>query len=187
MIPIAVSARHIHLTKEHIEVLFGIDYKLTKFKNLMGGQFAAEECVKIKCDQYEFPKVRVLGPPREKTQLEISKTDAVTLHIDAPYRYSGDLKGAASFEVIGPKGAVQVEEGCIIALRHIHMNEEDAMQFHVKDKQMVSLVCDSDHRNGVFNNVLVRVDPTYELEIHIDTDEANGLNIKTGDCGYLIP
>ena len=185
MVPVGVSARHVHLTQEHVEVLFGPGYQLTKKKDLMGGQFAAQECVTLIGSKLRaIENVRVLGPVRKQSQVEISKTDAIKLGVNAPVRLSGDLAGSAPIALVGPKGAVYLKEGCIVAKRHIHMSPKDAERFGVKDRQVVKVRFESG-RGGTFEDVPIRIDPTFDLEMHIDTDEANGLGI-TKDMGYLI-
>lgn len=179
-VPVGVSARHVHLTKEHVELLFGKDHQLTKKKELMGGQFAAEECITIIGSKLTaIEKVRVLGPVRSQSQVELAKTDAIKLGINAPARDSGNLEGSAAITLVGPKGSITLQEGCIIAKRHIHMSPSEALSFGVKDKEMVSVKIPGD-RGGVLSNVLVRVHESYTLEMHIDTDEANALEIKCG-------
>lgn len=181
MIPVGVSARHVHLTQEHVEILFGEDYQLTKKKELMGGQFASNEQVTIVGVKLRaIENVRILGPVRGSSQVEISQTDAFKLGVAAPLRNSGDIAGSAPIAIVGPKGAVYLKEGCIVAKRHIHMSPEDANCAGVKDKDVVSVSMNND-RGTTFEEVLVRVDPTFTLEMHIDTDEANAAKIKTGD------
>ncbi|MCM8710021.1 phosphate propanoyltransferase [Clostridium sp. SYSU_GA19001] len=181
-VPVGVSARHVHLTKEHLELLFGAGYELKKKKELMGGQFAAEEVVTIAGPKSAIEKVRILGPLRSKTQVEVSKTDAVKLGLNPPVRESGKIDGSAPITIVGPKGAIYLSEGCIVAKRHIHMGAEDAVRFGVKDNDAVSVRVLGE-RGGIFEDVQVRVDKTYTLEMHIDTDEANGMGIK---CGALL-
>ena len=184
-IPIGVSARHVHLSQEDLETLYGKGYQLNKKKDLMGGQFAAQECVTvIGMKLRAIENVRVLGPVRKQSQVEISQTDAVKLGVKAPVRLSGDLAGSAPIALVGPKGVVYLKEGCIVAQRHIHMAPADAERFGVKDKQVVKVRFESG-RGGVFEDVQIRIDPTFTLEMHFDTDEANGLGI-TKDMGYLI-
>lgn len=178
MVPVGISARHVHLSREHLDILFGKDYELVKKKELMGGQFAAEECVTIIGQKLSaIEKVRILGPLRKESQVEISRTDAIKLGVKAPIRESGNLAGSAPITIIGPNGAVVLRQGCIIAKRHIHMSTEDGERFGIKDNQIVSVKI-IDERGGILENVQVRVHPTYTLEMHIDTDEANGLGIK---------
>lgn len=185
-IPIGVSNRHIHVTEEDLEKLFGNGYELTVAKELsQPGEFAAEETVTIKTEKAEILKVRILGPVRKFTQVEISKTDARNLGINAPLRSSGNIEGTPGITLIGPNGEIQIDKGVIVAERHIHMTPEDAAQFQVSDGQYVSVKVKGD-RGLIFNQVLIRVKDTYALDMHIDTDEANSGNIKTGDFGELI-
>lgn len=185
-VPVGVSARHVHLTQEHVEKLFGEGYQLTKKKELMGGQFASNELVTIVGVKLRaIENVRVLGPVRSKSQVEISQTDAVKLGIKAPVRLSGKLAGSASIAVVGPKGVIYLDEGCIVAERHIHMSPKDAEIAGVKQGDVVSVKFNNE-RGTTFNNVSIRVDDTFTLEMHIDTDEANASQIKTGDVGYIV-
>lgn len=186
-IPIGVSARHLHVTREHLEVLFGKGHQLKKIKELMGGQFAAEERVTIVgANLRVIENVRILGPERKATQVEVSKTDARKLGLNAPIRESGDIKGSMPITIVGPEGALRLEEGCIVAQRHIHMNPEDAIRFGVTDKQIVSVKTGEGVRKGILSNVMVRVNDTYTLEMHIDTDEANALGIKQNDQVLIV-
>ena len=186
MVPIGVSARHIHLTQEHVEILFGKGYQLTKKKELMGGQFASNELVTIVGLKLRaIENVRVLGPVRSKSQVEISATDAIKLGVKAPIRPSGDFKDSAPIAVVGPKGVVYLNEGCIIAKRHIHMAPKDAQAAGVKDGDIVSVKADNE-RGTVFNHVQIRVDDSFTLEMHIDTDEANAAKIATGQTVAII-
>lgn len=182
MVPVGVSARHVHLTQAHVETLFGAGYQLTKKKELMGGQFASNEQVTIVGTKLRaIENVRILGPVRKFSQVEISRTDAMKLGVSAPLRDSGDIAGSAPIAVVGPKGAIYLKEGCIVARRHIHMSPQDARAAGVRDKDVVSVVADNP-RGTTFDEVLVRVDDSFTLEMHIDTDEANASNIKTGDA-----
>lgn len=185
-VPVGVSARHAHLSQEHVEALFGLGYQLTKKKELMGGQFASNEVVTIVGLKLRaIERVRILGPVRKSSQVEISTTDALTLGIEAPIRASGDTAGSAPIAIVGPKGALYLQEGCIIAKRHIHMSPKDAELAGVKDGDIVSVRAVNE-RETVFNNVLIRVDPSFTLEMHIDTDEANAAKIVTGDTVKII-
>ncbi|MBQ7446265.1 MAG: phosphate propanoyltransferase [Clostridia bacterium] len=185
-VPVGVSARHIHLTQEHVEQLFGEGYQLTKKKDLMGGQFASNELVTIVGVKLRaIENVRVLGPCRSRSQVEISQTDAIKLGIKAPIRLSGKLDGSASIAVVGPKGVIYLDEGCIIAERHIHMTPRDAELAGVKQGDVVSVKFNNE-RGTIFNNVSIRVDPSFSLEMHIDTDEANASKIRTGDVGMIV-
>lgn len=184
-IPVGISARHVHLSREDVETLFGRGYQLTPKKELMGGQYAAQECVTLVGTKLRaIENVRVLGPERSKSQVEVARTDAIKLGLNAPIRLSGDLAGSAPIALIGPKGAVYLEEGCIVAQRHIHMSPADAKRFGVKDKQVVKIRFESG-RGGILEDVPIRVDDTFTLEMHIDTDEANALGIGK-DKGILI-
>lgn len=184
-IPIGISARHVHLTQEHVEELFGKGYQLTKKKELMGGQFASNELVTLVGTKLRaIENVRILGPCRKASQVEVSKTDCIRLGVKAPIRESGKIEGSAPIAVVGPKGVVYLNEGCIVAKRHIHMSTEDAKRFGVTNGQSVKVRFDND-RGGVMEDVIIRVDPTFTLEMHIDTDEANGLGIGK-DMGILI-
>lgn len=185
-VPVGVSNRHIHLSQKDVETLFGAGYQLTKKKELMGGQFACNECctiVGLKLRAIE--NVRVLGPARKSTQVEISSTDARTLGVKVPVRDSGDTKGSAPIAIIGPKGAVYCEEGCIVAARHIHMAPSDAAAAGVADGDYVRVKVDNE-RGTTFDKVKIRVDDSFTLEMHIDTDEANACEIKTGDKVTIV-
>ncbi len=176
-IPIGVSARHVHLCREHLDILFGEGYQLNKKKELMGGQFAAQECVTLVGTKLRaIENVRILGPERKASQVEVAKTDAIRLGVNPPIRESGKITGSAPIALVGPKGAVYLEEGCIVAQRHIHMSPADAKRFGVANGQIVKVRFDSD-RGGTFEDVLIRVDDSFTLEMHIDTDEANGLDV----------
>lgn len=184
-VPIGISARHVHLCKEHVDILFGKGYQLTQKKELMGGQFAANEVVTLVGVKLRaIENVRILGPERKESQVEISKTDAIRLGLNPPIRESGKITGSAPISLVGPKGVVYLQEGCIVAKRHIHMSPADAKTFGVTDGQVVSIKIDNE-RGGIFEGVQIRVDDTYTLEMHIDTDEANGLGVGK-DMGILI-
>lgn len=186
VVPIGVSARHIHLTQEHVEALFGPGYHLTKKKELMGGQFASNETVTIVGLKLRaIENVRILGPVRKASQVEISATDAIKLGIKAPIRESGNIAGSAPIAIVGPKGALYLNEGCIIAMRHIHMSPKDAQAAGVSDGQIVSVKADNE-RGTIFNHVKIRVDESFTLEMHIDTDEANASKIASGDTVTII-
>lgn len=185
-VPVGVSARHVHLTREHVEALFGKGYKLTRKKELMGGQFAANEVVTIVGLKLRaIENVRVLGPERSSSQVEISATDAVKLGINAPVRLSGDIRDSAPIAVVGPKGVVYLGEGCIVAKRHIHMAPKDARAAGVFDGDIVSVKADNE-RETVFHQVHIRVDESFTLEMHIDTDEANAAKISSGQMVSVI-
>lgn len=185
-VKVGVSARHVHLTQEHVEALFGSGYQLTQKKELMGGQFASNEQVTIVGTKLRvIENVRILGPVRKASQVEISQTDAIKLGVLAPIRESGKIEGSAPITLVGPKGAVYLKEGCIVAKRHIHMAPGDAKKANVADGDIVSVKF-SNERGTIFNNVQIRVDESFTLEMHIDTDEANASSIKTGDIGVLV-
>ena len=185
-VPVGVSNRHIHLSQKDVETLFGPGHQLTKKKELMGGQYACEECctiVGLKLRAIE--NVRVLGPARKATQVEISYTDARKLGINVPVRESGDIAGSAPIAIVGPKGAVYCKEGCIVAARHIHMSPADASRAGVSDGDYVSVKMDNE-RGTTFDQVKIRVDESFTLEMHIDTDEANASDIKSGDKVTIV-
>ena len=185
-IPVAISARHIHLTQEAVEALFGDGHKLTPYKPLsQPGQFASEEKLTIIGPKRELENVRVLGPTRPKCQVEVSRTDEFWLGIDAPVRNSGDVKNSPGVTLRGPKGTLKLTEGLICARRHIHMTPPDAERFGVKDRDVVEVAIDSEGRDLIFGDVLIRVKESYALEMHIDTDEANAAEIKAGQIGSL--
>ena len=180
-VPVGVSNRHIHLTASDVEVLFGKGYELKPSKNLsQPGQFACEETLTLVGPSMRaIEKVRVLGPLRKATQVEISRTDSFLLKVKPPVRDSGDLKGSADITIIGPKGVLQVKEGCIIANRHIHMSPADAAAFGVKDNDTVIVETDSQRRTR-FYDVQIRVREDFALEMHIDTDDANAAALGNG-------
>jgi len=185
-VPVGVSARHIHLTQADVETLFGKGYQLTKKKELMGGQFASnEQCTLVGLKLRAIENVRILGPVRSKSQVEISATDARSLGIKAPIRQSGDVAGSAPIALVGPKGVVYLKEGCIVAARHIHMTPAEATAASLKDGDMVSVKMGNE-RGAVLDNVKVRVDSSFTLEMHIDTDEANACAVKQDDVAYII-
>ena len=185
-VPIGVSARHIHLSKEHIAALFGEGAELTVLKPLsQPGQFAANETVEVIGPKGGFPKVRILGPARPKTQLEISRTDAIALGLNPPVRESGDIEGSPGITIVGPKGRVTVEEGVIIAARHIHFHTSDAEKWGIRDKDRLRVRVGGE-RGLIFENVIARVSDQFALDMHIDTDEANAAGVKTGDVGEIL-
>lgn len=172
-VPIGISARHVHVSQADLDILYGEGYQLTNKKDLLQqGQFASNELVDVITEKGSFPNVRILGPVRKETQVEISLSDAMKLKLSVPVRDSGDLKGSPGITLVGPKGKVELKEGVIAAGRHIHMSLTDAEAFGVKDKDIVKVRCGGE-RGLVFENVLIRVHETFRLEMHIDTDEAN--------------
>lgn len=187
VIPIAVSARHVHLTQETLEKLFGAGYQLTEKKPLsQPGQFAANETVTIVGPKNQIERVRILGPVRKGDQVEISRTDEFFLGLDAPVRESGKTENTPGIKIIGPAGEVTINEGVICAWRHIHMTPEDAITFGVKDKDIVEVKVEANSRSLTFGNVLIRVSPKYILEMHIDTDEGNAAELSQGARGVLV-
>ena len=185
-IPIAISARHLHLTQEAVEILFGEGAQLTvKAPISQPGQFACNEKVDLVGPKRTIKGVRVIGPTRPACQVEVSRTDEYTLGIDAPIRNSGDVRNSPGIKLIGPAGELTLKEGLICARRHIHMDPASAEAFGVSDKDVVEVAVNSSGRDLVFGDVLVRVSPKYVLEMHIDTDEANAAEIRTGDLGVL--
>ncbi|MDI9438774.1 MAG: phosphate propanoyltransferase [Limnochordia bacterium] len=185
-VPVGISNRHIHLSQEHLEVLFGPGYELTVKKDLsQTGQYAAEETLIIEGPKSSMKNVRILGPVRKETQVEISRTDAFGLGLKPPVRDSGFLEDSPGLKLIGPKGEVELDKGVIIAQRHIHMNEADAEAFGVKDKDIVSVRVGGE-RGLIFDNVLVRVRGDFVLEMHIDTDEANAAMLNNGQMVEVL-
>lgn len=186
MIPVGVSNRHIHLKREDLDQLFGEGYQLTTAKELsQPGEFAATETVIVIGPKGQFPAVRILGPLRKFTQLEISRSDSYSLGVKAPLKASGNIKGTPGIKLIGPKGELEIEEGVIVAERHIHMTPEDSAKFDVKDGEYVSVKCEGE-RSLIFNQVLIRVKDSFALDMHIDTDEANAAGLRTGDHVEIV-
>ncbi len=185
-IPIAVSARHIHLTQPDVEALFGPGHTLTPWRPLsQPGQFACVERLAVVGPKGRIEKVRVLGPVRRESQVEISRTDEFALGVDAPVRDSGDVANSPGITLVGPAGQITLTQGLICARRHIHMTPDDARAFGVADRDVVEVEIDTDGRDLVFRDVLVRVSPKFALEMHIDTDEANAARIVPGTEGVL--
>lgn len=185
-IPIGVSNRHVHLSQNDLESLFGSGYELTKIKDIsQPGQFACKETVTIAGPRGAIEKVRVLGPTRNQSQVEILKSDCFKLGINAVMRMSGDLDCTPGITLIGPKKSLFLTQGAIVAKRHIHMLPGDARRFGVIDGQVVSLKV-SGERGGVLGNVVIRVTTTSALECHIDTEEANAMDLKNGSKVTII-
>lgn len=183
---VGLSNKHLHLKQEDIETLFGKGYTLTPSKDLkQPGQFASEEKVDIVGPKGTLKGVRVLGPARPETQVELSMTDARAIGISAPVRESGKLSGTPGVKLVGPEGEVDVEYGTIIALRHIHLSPAQAIEAGVKDKDIVSIKFGGE-RGVTFDNVLVRSGDGHESEIHLDTDEGNAAGLKNGDIGEIV-
>ena len=180
-IPVGISNRHIHLTKEDVETLFGVGYELTKLKDLsQPGQYACKETLTIIGPSLRpIENVRVLGPIRRASQVEISRTDSFVLKVAPPVRESGNVSGSAPITLIGPKGVVTLKEGCIIANRHIHMHTTDGIKFGVRDGEYVTVEVNGERRTR-FYDVQVRVHDQFQLEMHVDTDDANAAGIRNG-------
>ena len=181
-IPVGISNRHIHLTQEHLEILFGKGYSLTHLKDLsQPGQYACKETLTIVGPSMRsIEGVRVLGPVRRASQVEISVTDSYVLKVKPPVRESGKLQGSAPITIIGPKGIVQLSEGCIIANRHIHMSPDDAAHFGVKDGDYIDVDANAGTKRTRWFDVQVRVHKDFRLEMHVDTDDANAVGYKNG-------
>lgn len=185
-VPIGVSARHIHLSQEHIEILFGQGYTLNELKPLsQPGQFAAQETVAVVGPKGKFDKVRILGPARGSTQIEISRTDTFTLGIAAPVRESGHISGTPGAKVIGPAGEVELKEGVIVAARHIHFHTAEANKWGIRDKQLLRVRVRGE-RPLIFEDVIARVSDQFSLDMHIDTDEANAAGVTTGGVAEIL-
>ena len=185
-IKVGVSARHVHLSQTDLETLFGKGYKLTPKKMLMGGQFAAEECVTLVSPSLRsIEGVRVLGPVRSESQIEISRTDTFKLKVSPPVRPSGEIAGSAPMAMVGPAGSVFLNEGCIIANRHIHMSLADAEYYGISDNDLVDVEIQN-AKPTKYYNVQVRVRGDFTTEMHIDTDDANAAGIKNGDHVHIL-
>ena len=182
LVPVGVSNRHIHLTAADVEVLFGKGYELSPMKELsQPGQYACkEQLTLIGPSMRAIEKVRVLGPLRKATQVEISRTDSYTLKVKAPVRESGKLEGSAPITIVGPKGVLSIREGCIIANRHIHMSPADGEHYGVKDGDYVNVEVDDGERRTKWYDVQARVHPDFRLEMHVDTDDANAVGLPCG-------
>lgn len=184
---IETSARHVHVSRKDLDILFGEGYQLTHKKDLsQPGQFACEERVAVIGPKGSFPAVSILGPERPATQVEISASDARSIGVVAPVRESGVIEGSGACKLVGPKGEVEISEGVIVAKRHIHATPEDGEKYGVQDKQIVSVKVESDGRSLIFGDVVVRVNPAYALAMHIDTDESNAAFCTPGMMGDII-
>lgn len=185
-IPIGISNRHVHISKEHLDLLFGPGTVLTRERELsQPGQFVARQEVTLVGPKGVIQNVKILGPERKQSQVEISISDCFIFGIQTPIRDSGDLEGSTGVTLVGPKGSVTLNRGCIIAARHIHMSPADAGYFRVKDGDRVNVSVPG-MRGVVFAEVLVRVNPNYLLEMHLDRDEANAASLKNGDLVALV-
>jgi acetate kinase len=185
-IPIAISARHAHLCQRTIDVLFGPGYRLQPRNPLTQiGQYAAQESIALVGPHGRIEHVRVLGPPRHEDQIEISRTDEMTLGLQAPVRISGDLRNTPGVTLEGPRGQVSLTGGLVCALRHIHMSPADAVRLGVHDHDVVRVAIDGE-RPVVFGNVVVRVADAYRLELHLDTDEGNAAGVESATAARLL-
>jgi len=184
---VEVSARHVHVTQQDLEVLFGKGYQLTIKKELsQPGQYASNERVTIVGPKKTIPNVTILGPVRKETQIEISLTDARSIGLSAPVKESGDIKESAPCKIVGPFGEVEVKEGVIIAKRHIHITPEDALIYQVKDKESVMVKVETPDRTLIFGDVVIRVRSDFKTAMHIDTDEGNAAGIQGDVYGTIL-
>lgn len=184
---VETSARHVHLTAEHFAVLFGEGKELTVKKMLsQPGQFACEERVTVIGPKKEMPNVSILGPFRKDTQVELSATDARSIGIAAPIRESGDVAGSGACKLVGPCGEIEINEGVIVAKRHIHLTPEDASEMGVKDKDVVWVKVDTDGRKAILGDVVCRVSENYATAMHIDTDESNAISALRDLMGEIV-
>ena len=184
---VETSARHVHLSQEHLEILFGKDAKLTHKKDLsQPGQFACEERVTIVGPKKEMPGVSILGPVRPETQVELSATDARSIGIAAPIRESGDVAGSGACKIVGPAGEIEISQGVIVAKSHIHLTPETPEEMNVKDKDIVWVKLETNGRKAVLGDVVVRVSANYAPAMHIDTDESNAVSAFGGLEGEIV-
>lgn len=185
-VPVGLSNKHVHICAEDLEVLFGKGYALTPYKSLkQPGQYASEEKVDVVGPKGMLKAVRILGPVRKETQVELAMTDARMIGVDAPLKESGKLAGTPGLKLVGPAGEVEIDHGAIVALRHVHLSVDQAKEAGVVDKQMISIRFGGE-RGLVFDNVLVRSGEGHDSEIHLDTDEGNAAGLKSGDLGEII-
>ena len=183
---VEISARHVHVTDEALEILFGKGHRLTPKKDLsQPGQFACEEKVTVVGPKSQL-KASILGPTRPENQVELSLTDARSIGVTAPIRESGDVKGSGACKLIGPAGEIELTEGVIAAKRHIHMTPADAEKYGIKDKQIVSVKIPTEGRSLVFSDVVARVSEKYRLAMHNDTDEANAACVPGSCTGEIL-
>ena len=184
---VETSARHVHVTQEHLEILFGKGYELTKKKDLsQPGQFACEERVTVVGPKKELVGVSILGPVRPSTQVELSATDARSIGVAAPVRESGDIAGSGACKIVGPCGEVEIAEGVIVAKRHIHLTPADAEELGVKDKDVVWVRMDTDGRSAILGDVVCRVHENFARAMHIDTDESNAVSAPRELYGEIV-
>ena len=186
-IKVGVSARHVHLSREDLDTLFGKGYELTKMKTLMGREFASNEFVTLVGPSLRsIEKVRVLGPVRKDTQVEISRTDTFVLKVSPPVRPSGQIEGSEKLVLVGPKGCVYLKQGVIIANRHIHLTPEYAQKHNIKDGEYVNVMVEGKEKTTKFYDVQVRVRDDFNVEMHLDTDDANSAGIRNGDLVRIV-
>lgn len=184
---VETSARHVHVSQEHLEILFGKGYELTHKKDLsQPGQFACEERVTVVGPKKELAGVSILGPVRPATQVELSATDARSIGIAAPIRESGDVEGSGACKIVGPCGEVEISEGVIVAKRHIHLTPADAEELGVKDKDVVWVRVNTDGRSAVLGDVVCRVSDKFARAMHIDTDESNAVSAPRELYGEIV-
>ena len=184
---VETSARHVHVSREDLDVLFGEGYELTNKKDLsQPGQFACEERVAVVGPKNQFAAVSILGPTRPASQVELSASDARSIGVAAPVRESGDVAGSGACKLVGPKGEVELKEGVIVAKRHIHLTPDAAAEFGVEDKEIVNVKIESDGRCLIFGDVVCRVNPNFAPAMHIDTDESNAAFATPGMMGEII-
>jgi len=185
-ITVGISNKHAHLTQEQIEKLFGEGYQLTFFRKIkQPDEFVSNEKIQVVGPKGTLKDVRIMGPAREKAQIEMTLTNARDIGVHASIRVSADVEKTAGVKLVGPVGEVELEEGVIAALRHLHMTQEEAAQMGLKDRQKVAVETMGE-RGVIFKNVIVRIDPLFSLEFHIDTDEANGAGLNPGDEVFLV-
>mgnify|MGYP001202575320 CR=1 FL=1 len=183
---VEVSARHLHLSRPDLDVLFDAGYELTGKKPLsQPGQFAAEETVRVAGPRGHMDNVRILGPVRGDTQVELSMTDCFHLGIQPVLKMSGDIEGSPGTILFGPAGHTEIKQGVIVAKRHLHITPSDAENFGLADGQEISVRIDSP-RGGILENIAVRVSEKFSTALHLDTDEANALGIKTGGRAEIL-
>lgn len=184
---VEISARHVHVTQEDLEILFGKGHELTRKKDLsQPGQFSCEERVTVVGPKRELKNVSILGPVRSATQVELSMTDARSIGVNAPVRESGDVAGSGACKLIGPCGEVELSEGVIVAKRHIHMTPEDAEKYGISDRQIVKVEIPVEGRSLIFGDVVARVSGKFKLAMHLDTDEANAAGVPGSCTGNIL-
>lgn len=186
-VPVASSARHVHLCRADVERLFGAGYRLQRLKDLsQPGQFACKEQVTVVGPRGQLERVRVLGPERKATQVEVSLTDTFGLGIKAPVRMSGKTQGTPGCKLVGPAGSIELSEGVIVAARHLHLSAAQAARFGLRDGQSVRLRAEGE-RATVLENVIVRAGDGHDMEVHIDTDEANAIAMAGSTMMEILP